>query len=160
MTERRRRILLTDDDEDSLHIYRTILEHGGFEVIEARTGVEAVERARALLPDLILMDAALPLMDGWRATRVLKGAADTRHILVIALTAHVLGADRAHARQAGCDGFLAKPASPRTVLAEVCRFLERAPAPPACAARTLPRPELEAGKPAGQQECVRVGIQP
>lgn len=128
MTGSRRRILLTDDNEDCLNVYRIILEHGGFEVIEARTGPEALERARALRPDLILMDVSLPLLDGWEATRVLKSGEGTRHIPIVALTAHALRDDRARAREAGCDGFLAKPVSPAAVLSEVRSILERLPA--------------------------------
>ena len=125
-----KRVLLTDDNEDCLTVYRIILEHGGFEVIEARTGVEAIEQARAMQPDLILMDVSLPLLDGWAATVALKSEASTRDIPVIALTAHALRDDRVRAREVGCQGFLPKPVSPAAVLSEVRSILERLPAPP------------------------------
>lgn len=71
------RILLVEDDADCRTIYRTILEHGGFEVMEARTGPEALARAREGQPDLILMDVSIPEIDGWQAAEILKGGAAT-----------------------------------------------------------------------------------
>src|SRR3990172_2294955 len=81
-------ILLVEDNEDNLVVYRTILEHVGFRVIEARDGEEGVSRAREQLPDLILMDISIPKLDGWEATQRLKSAEATRRIPIIALTAH------------------------------------------------------------------------
>jgi two-component system, cell cycle response regulator DivK len=116
-------VLLVEDNEDNLVVYRTILEHVGYRVLEARDGEEGIRRAREEHPDIILMDISIPKMDGWEATRQLKASEDTRAIPVIALTAHALEEDRQRALQVGCDGYLAKPIEPRRVVEEVGRFL-------------------------------------
>ena len=118
-----KRILLVEDHEDNRNIYRTILEHYGYQVVIAMDGQSGIRLAREEQPDLILMDLSIPVVDGWEATRQLKGDAATRAIPVIALSAHALEEDRLRARQAGCDGYLAKPVEPKKVLAEVARFL-------------------------------------
>ena len=118
-------VLLVEDNEDNLVVYRTILEHVGFRVLEARDGEEGVSRAKENLPDLILMDISIPRMDGWQATRILRDDPRTSTIPIIALTAHALASDREKAMEVGCDGYLAKPCEPRAVVAEVQRFLGR-----------------------------------
>lgn len=128
MPSHNRTILLVEDNEDNLLIYSTILRHFGFEVIEARDGCAGVESARRYDPDLILMDVSIPLMDGWEATRRLKADAHTAHIPIIALTAHALASDQQKAVEAGCDGYIAKPAEPRVVLAAVRNQLGEAEA--------------------------------
>ena len=127
----RKRILLVEDHEDNRNIYRTILEHYGYEVVLASDGQSGIRLAREAQPDLVLMDLSIPVVDGWEATRVLKRDASTRGIPVIALSAHALEEDRARAREAGCDGYLAKPVEPRKVLEEVARFLDDGVAVPA-----------------------------
>lgn len=119
----RKTVLLVEDNEDNLVVYRTILEHVGYRVIEARDGEEGVARARQELPDLILMDISIPKIDGWEATQRLKADAATDAIPIIALTAHALEEDRQKALQAGCDGYLAKPVEPRRVVQEVEKFV-------------------------------------
>jgi CheY-like chemotaxis protein len=119
----RKRILLVEDHEDNRKIYRTILEHYGYDVMIAVDGQSGIRAAREHLPDMILMDLSIPLIDGWEATRVLKNDATTRAIPIIALSAHALPEDRERAARAGCDGYLAKPVEPRRVLEEVTRFL-------------------------------------
>jgi CheY-like chemotaxis protein len=116
-------VLLVEDNEDNLVVYRTILEHVGFRVLEARDGEEGVNSARQFLPDLILMDISIPKLDGWEATQRLKSDPTTSIIPIIALTAHALEEDRQKALQAGCDGYLAKPVEPRRVVQEVERFV-------------------------------------
>lgn len=116
-------ILLVEDNEDNLVVYRTILEHVGYRVIVARDGEEGVSCAREHRPDLILMDISIPRLDGWEATARLKSGRDTRLIPIIALTAHALEEDRQKAIEAGCVGYLAKPVEPRRVVQEVARFV-------------------------------------
>jgi len=123
MTDSSKTVLLVEDNEDNRTVYRTILEHFGYQVIEARNGEDGVNMARDQHPDLILMDISIPLIDGWEATRILKSEAGTSDIPIIALTAHALATDRAKANEVGCDGYLAKPCEPRAVVAEVQRFL-------------------------------------
>ena len=121
------RVLLVEDNLDNQVIYRMILEHYGYEVIEAGDGRLGVELARERRPDLILMDISLPVMDGWDATRILKGDPDTAAIPVIALTAHAMQSDEARAEEIGFDAFIRKPAEPKLVLRTVQRFLGHAP---------------------------------
>lgn len=116
-------ILLVEDNEDNLVVYRTILEHVGYRVIEARDGEEGVAAAREHHPDLILMDISIPKIDGWEATKRLKADDATSAIPIIALTAHALEEDRQKATDAGCDGYLAKPVEPRRVVQEVEQFV-------------------------------------
>ncbi len=116
-------ILIVEDNEDNLVVYRTILEHVGYEVIEARDGEEGISRANEEHPDLILMDISIPKIDGWEATRRLKSEEATREIPIIALTAHALEEDREKALRVGCDGYLAKPVEPRRVVEEVQRYV-------------------------------------
>jgi CheY-like chemotaxis protein len=106
-------------------MYAEYLKFSGFRVAEARNGLEAIERAQALLPDIILMDLALPRMDGWEATRRLKTDPATQHILVVALTGHALAGHAEGARQAGCDAFVTKPCLPDALVTEINRVLER-----------------------------------
>ncbi len=121
--EQTKTILIVEDNEDNLMVYRTILEHVGYGVIEARDGEEGIARAREHHPDLILMDISIPKIDGWEATRRLKEEEDTREIPIIALTAHALEEDREKALRVGCDGYLAKPVEPRRVVEEVQRYV-------------------------------------
>lgn len=122
-----RTILLVEDHEDNRIIYRTALEHFGYRVLLAPDGGEGLRLAREELPDLILMDVSIPVVDGWEATRILKSEPETRHIPIVALTAHALAADRERAREVGCDGYLAKPVEPRRVVEEVRRYLPPEP---------------------------------
>jgi CheY-like chemotaxis protein len=117
------RILVVDDYEDNRQMYAELLAYAGYEVAEARDGAEAIAVAHRILPDLIIMDLSLPIIDGWEATRRLKAAERTRLIPVVALTGHApegLAGHSEAARDAGCDAFLAKPCSPETLL-EVVR---------------------------------------
>lgn len=116
-------ILLVEDDADSRSIYRTILEYVDFRVLEAGDAETGLHIARTERPDLVLMDIGLPSMDGWEATRLLKEDPDTAKIVVVALTAHARVADQQRAKSLGFEHFLAKPVTPRHVLAEVQRIL-------------------------------------
>src|SRR5215510_6927733 len=102
-------VLLAEDFEDAREMYRDYLEFSGFRVETAADGHTAIAKARAHRPDLILMDLSLPGMDGWEATRCLKNDPDTASLTIVALSAHALALEGQRARQAGCDGFIAKP---------------------------------------------------
>ena len=112
-------VLVVDDFEDNRSMYAVYLTYSGYEVIEAADGREAVEVAGQRLPDVVVMDLSLPVMDGWEATRRLKADARTRHIPVIALTGHALAGHSRDAREAGCDAFLAKPCLPEMLVEKV-----------------------------------------
>ena len=116
-------ILLVEDNEDNRIIYATALRYAGYNVLEAITGTDGVYQTRTHLPDLVLMDISVPELDGWEATAILKADPATKHIPIVAVTAHALPGDRERSFQAGCDGYLAKPCEPRAVVAEVQRFL-------------------------------------
>jgi two-component system cell cycle response regulator DivK len=117
-------ILLVEDNLDNRTIYRVLLEHFGYQVHEAHNGQEALDQARAVLPDLILMDISIPIIDGYEATRILKGDPATRAIPIIALTAHALKTDQERVAATGFDGYLAKPVEPKRVVEEVRRHLD------------------------------------
>jgi CheY-like chemotaxis protein len=103
------RILLIEDNEMNRDMLSRRLVRKGYEVILAKNGEEGVEAARRDLPNLILMDMSLPVMNGWDATRLLKQKSATAHIPIVALTAHALNTDREKAMEAGCDGYETKP---------------------------------------------------
>ena len=106
-------------------MYAAYLVASGYRVVEACDGQEAVTRARELLPDVVVMDLSLPVMDGWAATRVLKGDTRTRGIPIIALTGRASAAHFRDAREAGCDGFILKPCLPAVLLASIRHAIPR-----------------------------------
>lgn len=116
-------VLVVEDYQDAREMYAAYLQFSGFRVAEATNGVEAIEKTLELFPDIILMDLALPKMDGWEATRRLKMDERTRHIPVVALTGHALAGHAEGARQAGCDSFVTKPCLPDALVAEIQRML-------------------------------------
>ena len=122
------RVLLVDDYPDAREMYMEYLEFAGFEVIEAGNGMEALQRALDSAPDIILMDLSLPVMDGWEATRRLKGDKRTSSIPIVALTGHALAGISEGAKQAGCDAFVTKPCLPEDLVKEIRRVLESVPA--------------------------------
>ena len=111
-------VLVVEDYQDAREMYAAYLQFSGFRVAEATNGLEAIEKTLELCPDIILMDLALPKMDGWEATRRLKMDERTRHIPVVALTGHALAGHAEGARQAGCDSFVTKPCLPDAHVAE------------------------------------------
>jgi CheY-like chemotaxis protein len=117
-------ILVVEDFDDAREMYRDYLDFAGFRVETARDGREAIEKARALQPDLILMDLSLPGIDGWEATRLLKAAPETKQIIIIALSAHAMATEGERARAAGCDGFIAKPCLPPDLVHEITKYLK------------------------------------
>lgn len=102
-------ILLVEDNDMNRDMIAQYLDHFGYKVLVARDGGAAVELAGSAVPDLILMDISLPVLDGWEATRQLKAAPKTRDIPVIALTAHAMASDRQKSIEAGCDDYEVKP---------------------------------------------------
>lgn len=118
-----KKVLLVEDNADNQEIYRIILAHHGFSVLQAWDGEVGVRMARDHAPDLILMDLTMPVIDGLSATRMLKEDPRTSGIPIIALTAHAEHEDRAAAEAAGCTSFLAKPVAPARVAVEVRRVL-------------------------------------
>jgi two-component system cell cycle response regulator DivK len=116
-------VLVVEDYEDAREMYSAYLQFSGYRVAEATNGLEAIEKTLELLPDIILMDLALPKMDGWEATRRLKTDERTKHIPIVALTGHALAGYAEGARQAGCDSFVTKPCLPDALVVEIQRML-------------------------------------
>jgi CheY-like chemotaxis protein len=114
-------------------MYAAYLQFSGYRVAEATNGIEAIDKTIELMPDIILMDLALPRMDGWEATRRLKMDERTKHIPIVALTGHALAGHAEGARQAGCDSFVTKPCLPDALVAEIHRMLNAQPADAAAA---------------------------
>jgi CheY-like chemotaxis protein len=103
------KILYVEDNDDNIYVVKHRLGRAGFTVLVAMDGREGVAMAAEQQPDLILMDLSLPGLDGWEATRRIKAASATRHIPIIALTAHAMPGDREKALAAGCDDVDTKP---------------------------------------------------
>ena len=111
-----KRILIVEDQDDNRRILRDVLSTVGYDLIEAFNGEDGVRLAQSERPDLILMDIQLPKMDGYEATKQIKSIAELNTIPIIAVTSYALSGDEAKARAAGCDGYIAKPFSPRELL--------------------------------------------
>lgn len=112
------KILLVEDNEMNRDMLSRRLERKNFQVVFAMDGAEGVAKAGSEMPDLILMDMNLPIMDGWEATRQIKALAQTSHIPVIGLTAHAMSGDREKCIAAGCNDYDTKPV-------EFSRLLEK-----------------------------------
>lgn len=118
-----KRVLVVEDHVDNRRILRDLLTSVGYETIEALTGEDGVALAEVHHPDLILMDIQLPGVDGYEATRRIKANPALRYIPIIAVTSYALSGDDAKAAEAGCDAYIAKPYSPRELLAKVRQYL-------------------------------------
>lgn len=112
------KILYIEDNEDNVYVIKNRLGRAGYTVVVATDGQQGIGMAAAERPDLILMDLTLPVIDGWEATRRIKAQPETRHIPIIALTAHAMSGDREKALAVGCDDFDTKPV-------ELPRLLEK-----------------------------------
>jgi len=121
------RILVVEDDPDNRRIVVKVLAVDGYTTLEAADGESAVALARREHPDAILMDLAMPGVDGWEAARRLKADPATADIPIVALTAFALRGDEDRAREAGCDAYLSKPCRPQAIRDVVGRLLQRRP---------------------------------
>jgi two-component system cell cycle response regulator DivK len=104
-----KKILIVDDNQDSRELAVKVLKNRGYQMIEASDGEEALEKALAEKPDLILMDISIPKINGYEVTRRLKSQADFKATPIIALTAHAMKGDKEKAFESGCDGYISKP---------------------------------------------------
>ena len=116
-------ILVVEDNNDNMTLISDVLHSLGYEVVAARDGEEGVKLARSAQPDLILMDLSLPRMDGWAATRLIRGEAKLAEIPIIALTAHAMTGDRERALEAGCNDYVSKPINLRDLIGKLQRYL-------------------------------------
>jgi two-component system, cell cycle response regulator DivK len=112
-------VLLVEDNEMNRDMLSRRLQRRGYDVVLALDGEQGVQMAHDVKPDLILMDMSLPILDGWEATTRIKSADETRHIPIIALTAHAMVSDEEKARAAGCDDFDTKPVDMKRLLEKI-----------------------------------------
>ena len=119
-------VLVVDDYEDNRRMFAEYLRLAGFRTEVAESGADGLAKAAALRPDAIVMDLAMPDLDGFEVTRRLRADEATRHIPVIALTAYPMGYSRHAALEAGCDSYLSKPCGPRQLVAEIRRLMGHA----------------------------------
>jgi len=117
-----KRILVVEDQEDNRQILRDLLATAGYDMIEAEDGMQAVAAASEHRPDLILMDIQLPELDGYEATRRIKANPALSAIPIIVVTSYALSGDEEKAREAGCNAYVAKPYSPRALLAKIREY--------------------------------------
>jgi two-component system cell cycle response regulator DivK len=118
-----KKILVVEDTEDNRQILRDLLGMAGYEMVEAHDGAQGVAMAAEHMPDLILMDIQMPVLDGYEATRRIKANPALVSIPIVAVTSYALSGDEQKARDAGCNDYIAKPYSPRQMLAKVREIL-------------------------------------
>ena len=118
------KILYVEDNEDNIYMLSNRLGRRGHEILIARDGQEGIDMARREMPALIIMDLNIPVMDGWESTRRLKAAPETRHIPIIALSAHAMSGDRDRALAAGCDDYDTKPVELSRLLQKIVTALD------------------------------------
>ena len=118
----KKKILVVEDNEQNLYLVTFLLEQRGYEVISASTGRKGVEKAQAEKPDLILMDIQLPEMNGYEATTRIKSMSDINRIPIVAVTSYAMTGDREKAMDIGCVGYIEKPFSAETFVAEVEKY--------------------------------------
>lgn len=121
------KILYVEDNEDNVYVVKSRLTRAGFTILIAADGAQGVAMASTEQPDLILMDLSLPVLDGWEATRRIKAAPETKHIPVVALTAHAMAGDREKALAAGCNDFDTKPIELPRLLQKIRALLPERP---------------------------------
>jgi len=120
-------VLVIEDNAQNLYLITFMLEKSGFKVFQAETGLEGLEKAKAVKPDLILLDIQLPEMDGYEVARRLKQIDGVKMIPIVAVTSHAMAGDREKVLQAGCDGYLEKPIDPDTFVPAISKFINHHP---------------------------------
>jgi two-component system, cell cycle response regulator DivK len=119
-----KKILVVDDNQDSRELVVKVLKNKGYEMVEAVDGEEAIEKAIAERPNLILLDISIPKLNGYEVTQKLKGMEEFENIPIVALTAHAMKGDRKKALEAGCEGYITKPINVRELPAQVKSFIK------------------------------------
>ena len=118
------KILIVEDNEMNLDMLSRRLTRRGFEIVIATDGAQGVELAQSEIPDLILMDMSLPVLDGWQATRQIKSNPEIKHIPIIALTAHAIAGDREKCLAAGCNEYESKPVKFPKLMEKIGMFID------------------------------------
>lgn len=122
--EETKKILVVDDNQDSRELVVKVLKNRGYQIIEAVDGEDALEKAFAERPDLILMDISIPKIDGYEVTRRLKSREDFKKTAVVALTAHAMKGDMEKALAAGCEGYITKPVNIRELPEQIKLYMK------------------------------------
>jgi len=118
-----KKILVIEDNENNLYLITYILEKNRFEVINARDGKTGIQKAGKEKPDLIIMDIQLPDINGLEVARRLRASKDANTIPIVALTSYAMAGDEQKAIEAGCNGYIEKPIDPKTIMAEIKKYL-------------------------------------
>jgi len=118
-------ILIVEDDPRNLKLMRDLLQIRGYTTLEATDGKQGVDMARAKMPDLILMDIQMPVMDGFEATSILKADPVTKSITIVALTAFAMQGDREKCIEAGFNDYITKPLDTRAFMTKIKEYLEK-----------------------------------
>lgn len=117
------RILVVEDNDMNMQLVEFLLEEGGYDIVKATSGEEALAMTRDAAPDLILMDIHLPGMDGLSVVRAMKSEPRTARVPILALTAHAMRGDKDRFLDAGCDGYISKPIDVKTFIASIRQYL-------------------------------------
>lgn len=117
------KILIIEDNEQNMYLLTFILEKHGYEVCPAMDGLEGLEMAKRIKPDLILLDIQLPVMDGYTVARKIRANKDLANTPVVAVTSYAMSGDREQVMEAGCDGYIEKPINPDTIIDEIEKIL-------------------------------------
>ena len=118
-----KKILYVEDNEDNIFMLTKRLTRAGYDIFVARNGAEGVERAQEIMPDLILMDLGMPVMDGWKAISCLRAMPETKSIPIIAFSSHVTTDERQRAYDVGCSDFDTKPINTKRLLEKIKTLL-------------------------------------
>jgi two-component system, cell cycle response regulator DivK len=117
------RVLVIEDNERNLYLVTFILEKCGYQVVQARDGQTGIRLAREVIPDLVLLDIQLPVMDGYAVAREMTKDSDLRGIPIVAVTSYAMVGDRERVLAAGCMGYIEKPINPATFVTEIEQYL-------------------------------------
>jgi len=117
------KVLVVEDNDMNMQLVEYLLEEGGYEILKATSGEEALQVTSETIPDLILMDIHLPGMDGLTVVREMKGSERTSGVPILALTAHAMRGDRDRFLEAGCDGYISKPIDVKTFISSIEKYL-------------------------------------
>jgi len=117
-------ILIVEDNELNMKLFRDLLEAQGYDIVQTRDGMQALDLARSERPDLIVMDIQLPQVSGLEVTKWIKADDDLKHIPVVAVTAFAMKGDEEKIREGGCEAYVAKPISVADFLSTIRKFLD------------------------------------
>ncbi|MEA5115825.1 MAG: response regulator [Geobacteraceae bacterium] len=119
----KKRVLVIEDNEQNLYLVTFLLERNGYRVSAARDGVIGIEQASREIPDLILLDIQLPLLDGYAVAKQLKSRDELVDVPIVAVTSYAMPGDREKALESGCSGYIEKPINPDTFMTQIEYFL-------------------------------------